>query len=369
LSLLFVLWIPASFAAPAETESETVQAKSDAGEVSDKSLADPELRRERQIGREAARRIEKDWELSADPALLARLSMIAERLKPHFERDIPYEVRIVRMSAPNAFCLPGGFIFFTDAMLDSLHSDAEIAAVMAHEMAHADRRHGMKMAAKSSRLSLAALAVIVASGGAMAPAVLAQVAQIAATSAYTVEFEKEADSVGLDALIAAGYPPAAMVTVMEGFMHDEIRKPAREYGIYMNHPESVGRVESLSEKLRLSGVRLERKYPLQLLRTEVSGEGGRLRLLVDGVEMWGGAESDFAREALARAQAALDRDFQMELAPYDLRLENGVLRLKNAVVARAPLPEDMKNLSAFRENLLSALERARRKRPVTKYFR
>ncbi|MDR3231203.1 MAG: M48 family metalloprotease, partial [Synergistaceae bacterium] len=143
------------------------------------------MTKERKIGRQTVRQIEERWELIADPARIAHLSMIAGRLEGHMQRKIPYEVRIIRMDAPNAFCLPGGFIFFTSKMLDQLHSDAEIAAVMAHEMIHVDQNHGLKMAAKSSRLSIAALAVIVLSGGALAPTVLAQVVQVAMSSAYT----------------------------------------------------------------------------------------------------------------------------------------------------------------------------------------
>jgi hypothetical protein len=342
----------------------------------DEAISDPELRKERAVGRKITERIEKDAELLADPASLARLSMILDSLKPHLERKIPYEIRILRSDAPNAFCLPGGFIFFTTGMLELLHSDAEIAAVLAHEMIHVDQRHGMKMAAQANKLSLAALAVILASGGALAPAILAQVTQVALVSGYTIEFEKEADSKGLDVLIAAGYPPAAMVTVMEGFMHEEMKQPIRDYGIYMNHPESIDRVKSLSEKLKSLHIRLERKYPLHLLQTAVEEDGSRVKLLVDGAEVWGGAKSAPAAEAVRRAKEVLDRGFQMELAPYDLRLEAaspgsaaGVLRLKNSVLAQSPLPEGMTGLAAFRENLLAALARAQKKRPAAQYFK
>jgi len=337
-------------------------------------LDDPQLRREREIGRKAVKQIEEQWELIADPARLAHLAMIVEKLKPHLERDIPYEVRIIRSNLANAFCLPGGFIFFTSRMLERLHSDSEIAAVMAHEMIHVDRSHGIKMAAKSNKVTLAALAAILLSGGALAPVVLAQVAQVAITSAYTIEFEKEADNIGLEVLIAAGYSPTAMVTLMEGFMHEEMKQPIREYGIYMDHPESVERVQSMSEKLKSLHISLERKIPLQLLRTSIKEDGRKTRLLVDDVEVWGGEKSAPTLELLGQVQKLLDRDFQMELAPYDLQLEGdgktqSLLRLKNNILAKTPLPEGMPDLSAFRSNLLAALARAQSKHPVAKYFR
>jgi Zn-dependent protease with chaperone function len=341
----------------------------------DENIDDPQLARERKIGRRTVRQIEEHWELIADPARIARLSMIVDRLKFHMQRKIPYEVRIIRMDVPNAFCLPGGFVFFTSKMLDQLHSDAEIAAIMAHEMIHVDQSHGLKIAAKSNRLSLAALAVIVLSGGALAPAVLAQVVQVAMNSAYTIEFEKEADSMGLDALIASGYPPTAMVTVMEGFMHEEMKQPVREYGIYMDHPESAERVEALSGKLKSLNIKLKRKYPLHLLVTSLDESEGRARLLVDGAAVWSGPKNDETLRALTRAREIIDRDFQMELPPYNLQLEDGetkgdeILRLENTVLAQAPLPEGMQNLRTLREKLLAALARAQTKHPIAKYFR
>jgi predicted Zn-dependent protease len=341
----------------------------------DEGITDPQLRKEREAGRKAVKEIEERWELIADPVPLVRLTMIVDALKPHMEREIPYEVRIVRSDIPNAFCLPGGFVFFTSKMLELLHSDAEIAAIMAHEMIHVDQSHSMKMAAKSSKVTLAALAVMVASGGALAPVVLSQVMQVAVTNSYSIEFEKEADSMGLDALIAAGYPASAMVTVMEGFMHEEMKRPIQEYGIYMDHPDSIDRVRSLGEKLTNLKIAVERKRPLQMLQTSVREGGQKVGLFVDDLEVWGGDNDDQTKDLLGQVRDLLDRNFQMELAPYDLQLENGgakgesLLRLKNVVLAHTPLPEGMPDLSALRENLLTALNRARQKHPIASYFK
>jgi len=335
---------------------------------------DPQLRREIEIGRRAVEQIEQRWELIADPVRIAHLTMIMERLKPYLERNIPYEVRIIRSDIPNAFCLPGGFIFFTSGMLELLSSDSEIAAIMAHEMVHVDQSHGMRMAARSRNLSIAALAVTILSGGAMAPAILAQVGQIAMTGAYSIEFEKEADSMGMDILIAAGYHPTAMITVMEKFMQKEMRQPIRDFGIFMTHPESVERVNSMRERLRSLNIPIERKIPLQLLRTSVNTYDGNASLLIDGVEVWSGPQNTYTLELLERAQNLIDRDFQMETPPFDLRLEidgayQGLLRLGNNVLARKPLPEGMTGLAEFRENLLGALARAQSRHPVATFFR
>ena len=359
---LFFYPIPQAFAAVKTSKTASADVNAD----SDQSIVDPELKKERKIGRHALQEIEKSWPLSADPARLTRLTLILSRLTPFMEREIPYEVRIVNTEAINAFCLSGGFIFFTSGLLDLLSTDSEIAAIMAHEMIHADQKHSLKMAAQSQKISLAALAVILLSGGAAAPIVLAQVAQVAITNSYSIEFEKEADEKGMNALIKAGYWPSAMVTVMEKLMAQELRQPIVDYGIYMTHPEAKERVQSMTQKLVKSGLTIMRKQPLGLLRTGFQETKTQLSLTVDEKPVWGGEKTSALREALEQARAVLNEEFQMETVPYDLRLEGDALYLKNRLLAhKIPKAEP---LTSFRTKLLDALGRAKRQHPTAKYF-
>ena len=332
----------------------------------DVSQVDTELEREREIGRRALARIEEQWPLKSDPAIAARLDMILRRLEPHMERRIPYEIRLIETEALNAFCLPGGFIFFTTGIIDLLKTDSELAAVMAHEMIHADQRHSLRMAAESNKVTLAALAVMLLSGGAAAPIILAQVAQVAITSAYTMDLEEEADRMGLDALIASGYSPTGMVTLMERFMDEELKQPIRDYGIYMDHPTSKKRLQATLATLRERGIPVARKHPLGLLRTAFRETKGRTELMVDGVAVWGGKRTQRTREALEEARAILDDDLQLELAPYDVHLIGDALYIKSRLVT-GPV-EDMDPPGQFRAALLKALDSARRKHPSAKYF-
>lgn len=367
-TLLLLAWLfnlfftapPPAAAAPSRKPAPVVSADSKA------ESTNPTLEKERKIGEKALAEIEKRWPLTTDPTVLARLRMILNRLTPYMERRIPYELYLVKSEAFNAFCLPGGFIFFTTGILDLLRTDSEIAAVMAHEMIHADRSHSLKMAAKTNALSLAALAALLLSGGATAPIVLTQVAQVTITNAYSIEFEKEADSMGLDALIAAGYSPGGMVTLMEKFMNEELKQPIRDYGIYMDHPESKERLQAVLDTLKLRGIRVERKHSLGLLRTAFQETHKRIELTVDGYAVWGGKKTQAVRTSLEETRTALDKYFQMETAPYDLRLEGDALYIGNRILARKG--KGLDSLPLFRERLLTALDRARRQHPMGKYF-
>ncbi|MBQ3446949.1 MAG: hypothetical protein IJG37_04815, partial [Synergistaceae bacterium] len=74
---------------------------------------DPDLAKEVQIGRKAIARIEEEWPLTTDPAVTSKLEMIAAKLEPYMSRRIDWQIKLVKTEAMNAFCLPGGFIFFT----------------------------------------------------------------------------------------------------------------------------------------------------------------------------------------------------------------------------------------------------------------
>ncbi|MBQ3402555.1 MAG: M48 family metalloprotease [Synergistaceae bacterium] len=328
---------------------------------------DPDLAKEREIGRRAMSQIEERWPLTSDPAITSKLEVILRRLEPHMSRRIDWEVRLVKTEALNAFCLPGGFIFFTTGIIEALKTDSELAAVMAHEMIHADRKHGLKMSAESNKVTLGALAVMLLSGGAAAPIVLAQVAQVAITSAYTMELEAEADRLGLDAMISAGYPATGMITLFEHFMAEEYKQPIVEYGIYMNHPDTPKRLAAAVKILHDRKIPIERKYPLGLLRTDIKEGTNDISLTVDGVPAVSGKKNAETRAVIAGIRRELDKYLQLELAPYEIHVERGGLYIGNHFIAGnvsgITKPEEI------RANLMKAINAGRAKYPTSKFFK
>lgn len=328
---------------------------------------DPDLAKERQIGRKAIEQIEKEWPLTKDPAIESKLEMILHRLEPFMERRIDWEIRLVKTEELNAFCLPGGFIFFTTGIINELKTDSELAAVMAHEMIHADRKHSLRMAAEANKVTLGALAVMLLSGGSAAPIILAQVAQVAITSSYTMELEREADRLGLDALIKSGYSPTGMITLFEHFMAEEYKQPIHQYGIYMNHPETPKRLDAAVKILHDRKIPIERKYPLGILRTDIKESRAGITLTVDGITIASGKNTPEIKSTIARIREALDKYLQAELAPYDLHIVNGALYIGNHFTAGSvkgiTSPDDM------RKNLMKAINSARAKFPTSKFFK
>lgn len=330
---------------------------------------DPDLQKEVEIGRRAMKDVEKRWEFSSDPVVLSKLEMIVNRLEPSMSRRINWEVRLVKTEMMNAFCLPGGFIFFTTGMIDALNTDSELAAVMAHEMIHADRKHSLRMAADTSSVSLGTLAAMIlsAAGGAIAPMILAQVANVAITSSYTMELEAEADKFGLDALIQSGYSPTGMVTLFERFMAEEYKQPIVEYGIYLNHPETPKRLASVVKTLHEKKIPIERKYSLGLLRTEIQETKDEFLLNVDGLEVIKAKKTRDTRSMMTEIRGELDKYLQLELAPYEIHVERGSLYIENHLITGQV--EGMTKPEEIRSNLLKAINAGRAKYPTSKFFK
>ena len=328
---------------------------------------DADLAKEIAIGRKAVERIEQEWPLTSDPAVTAKLQMINKRLEPYMSRRIPWEIRLVKTEALNAFCLPGGFIFFTTGIIDALNTDSELAAVMAHEMIHADRKHSLRMAAESRKVTIGALAVMILGGGAVAPIVLAQMANVAITSAYTIDLEAEADRLGLEAVIQAGYPPTGMITLFEKFMAEDYKHPIADYGIYMNHPETPKRLSATVKTLHDRNIPIERKYPLGLLRTNIQETDYNIQLTVDGQAVITGRKNPETKAMMEGIRGTLDRYLQLELAPYELHVENGSLYIGNHFTAGRV--DGMTQPDEIRKNLLKAINSGRAKYPTSKFFK
>ncbi|MEO6908362.1 MAG: M48 family metallopeptidase [Abditibacteriaceae bacterium] len=211
------------------------------------------------LGEKASKQMDKDTTIKildpkkdeASKALYDKLTAMAVKLgKASGRPDIKYTVKVIDSKELNAFTLPNGNIYFYTGLLDTLYSDDEIAAVMAHEIGHNVCMHAVRGESKSKKFSLLNLAVLLAalgSGGnnAGAAVMFSQYLSVGLMNQYSEEFESEADIVGVSELIRAGYNPSAMVTVMKRFAVDEQRHPAVNAGIFQDHPEPVDRINAI----------------------------------------------------------------------------------------------------------------------------
>ena len=192
--------------------------------------------------------------LNADPLLLARVRRIAGRLIHEtgvFRPDAlnwKWEINVQSTPELNAYCMPGGKIMVYSGLVEKLAlSDAELAAVIGHEMAHALREHTRERVSRAyeQNLLIVGVAAVVGLGGA-ATDLASQVADVTFALPHSREQESEADEIGLELMARAGYDPHAALALW--------RKMAAAAGsgtpqFLSTHPSSATRLEDLEARL------------------------------------------------------------------------------------------------------------------------
>jgi predicted Zn-dependent protease len=193
-----------------------------------------------------------------DPALSRYVNKVGQRLAAVSDRRLPYEFVVLNNSTPNAWAIPGGKIAINRGLLVELKSEAELAAVLAHEIVHTAARHGAKSMERGMLLQGAVLAAGVASRNSDYSNLAMGAASLAANlvnQKYSRGAELEADHYGMLYMARAGYDPHAAVTLQETFLRlSKERRRNWLIGMFASHPPSQERVNKNREFARELGV-------------------------------------------------------------------------------------------------------------------
>lgn len=183
-----------------------------------------------------------------DPELTEYVSQVGNRVARYSNIDLPYEFVVLNNSVPNAWALPGGKIAVNRGLLVELRNEAELAAVLGHEVVHAAARHGAKQMERGMLLQGALTATAIGLQGTGYGNSVMQSAQMAASlvnTKYGRDAERESDFYGTRMLARAGYNPYAAVTLQETFLKlSEGHNPSWVEGLFSSHPPSAERVRN-----------------------------------------------------------------------------------------------------------------------------
>lgn len=184
-----------------------------------------------------------------DPALTTYLRGVLARLAKVSDRpQLPYELVVANDSVPNAWAMPGGKLAINRGLLLELGSEAELAAVLAHEVVHAAARHGAQQMENSLLLGIGA-ALLTASASDSRYGGLVEIAAGVGAGLvglkYGRDHELEADEYGMRYMVRAGYDPKAAVSLQETFLRlSKDNKPNWLSGLFSSHPPTPERVEA-----------------------------------------------------------------------------------------------------------------------------
>ncbi len=202
------------------SKKSKIPQKYDVTKIGDRSIGKGlnlySLERERALGAQLAQEVESGARLISDPVIVEYINRVGQRMVRSSDAQVPFTIKVIDDDEVNAFALPGGYFYVNSGLILAAENEAELAGVMAHEIAHVAARHATKTATRSQIFNMASVPLIFLGG----PAGLAirQVAGLAIPMSFlkfSRDAEREADLLGLEYEYAAGYDPAEFVHFFE----------------------------------------------------------------------------------------------------------------------------------------------------------
>jgi len=195
-----------------------------------------------------------------DQELTKYVQGVGNRLAAVSDRKLPYEFQVINSSVPNAWALPGGKIAINRGLLYEMNSEAELAAVMGHEIVHSAARHGAKSMERGMLMQLGMVAVQATTYDNKYANMINMGTQVAAgliTTKYGRSAELESDYYGMQYMHEAGYDPAAAVDLQETFVRlsEKSGRSNQSWleGLFASHPPSAARVAKNKETVAKLG--------------------------------------------------------------------------------------------------------------------
>jgi len=202
--------------------------------------------KEVKMGRMLAAQVDKEAKFVDDPIITEYVNRVGQNIVLHSDAKVPFTIRVIDSDEVNAFALPGGFFYVNKGLILAADNEAELAGVMAHEIAHVAARHAMENERKMELIDYGMLATILL-GVPIASQVLYNGGQFFEGLAF-LKFsrgaEEEADKLGVQYMWAAGYDPGAMATMFEKLEAKNKKKPGTIARMFQDHPAPADRRQS-----------------------------------------------------------------------------------------------------------------------------
>jgi len=254
------------------------------------------LETEIRMGKEYAQMIESTVKLVKDPIITEYVNRIGQNIVRNSDSKLPFTIKLIDADEVNAFALPGGFFYVNSGLLLLAEEEAELAGVMAHEVAHVAARHAMRHMTRANFANIASIPLIFVSGG------IGYAARSAASLGlpmtflkFSRGFEEEADYLGQQYMYKTGYDPQSFMSLFEKMQAREKVKPGTLSKIFASHPPIESRAARTQKQLE---TKLPPRREYVVTRSEFDEVRARLAMLENRRQVPG--EQEEARPTLRR---------------------------------------------------------------------
>jgi predicted Zn-dependent protease len=208
------------------------------------------LESEISIGREYSQELESSQTFVEDPVVTEYVNRIAQNLVRNSDAKVPFTIKIIDSEEVNAFAFPGGFLFVNYGVILAAQDEAELAGVMAHEIAHVAARHATRQMTRAQMFNLASIPLVFVGGGlGLAVREAIGLAIPLSTIKFARSFEAEADYLGVEYLYKAGYDPQALVSFFERVQAQDHEKPGLVAKAFASHPQTTDRIRKTQREI------------------------------------------------------------------------------------------------------------------------
>ncbi len=208
------------------------------------------LESEIRMGKEYAMQVEASVKLVQDPVINEYVNRIGQNLVRNSDAQVPFTIKVIDSDEVNAFALPGGFFYVNSGLILAADEEAELAGVMAHEIAHVAARHTMRQMTRMQWARIGTLPLIFVGGGVGYAIYEAAGIGIPLTfMKFQRDFEAEADYLGVQYMYKTGYDPQAFVSFFEKLQAKEKKKPGTLAKAFASHPQTPDRIEKSQQEI------------------------------------------------------------------------------------------------------------------------
>jgi predicted Zn-dependent protease len=202
------------------------------------------------MGKQYATQIEASLKLVTDPVINEYVNRVGQNLVRNSDAKVPFTIKVVDSDVINAMALPGGFFYVNSGLILAADDEAELAGVMAHEIAHVAARHTTRQLTRYQFANYMSLPLIFVGGGIGLAAREAVGIGVPVTFLkFSRGFEAEADYLGIQYMYKAGYDPNEFVNFFEKIQAQEKKKPGSMAKVFADHPQTPDRIAKSQEEI------------------------------------------------------------------------------------------------------------------------